>query len=73
MATERQREEHEIYSAEELRRLLSSNIKTYESAEVAILHIMEEHHFSPALLRQIMYGPFVFFSPWKFVGSGLLP
>jgi hypothetical protein len=51
----------DIQSADDLQRLLSSTVKSYDSAEVALLHIMQEHDFSLSLLHQILSGPFVFF------------
>ena len=65
-------DKQDIHSADDLRKLLSSSIKNQESAEVALLHIMEEHRFSLSLLQQILFGSFVFFSLWKRIGSSLL-
>ncbi|KAF8218698.1 hypothetical protein L208DRAFT_1449157 [Tricholoma matsutake] len=44
----------DIQSADDLRRLLSSTVKSYDSTEVALLHIMQEHDFSLSLLHQIL-------------------
>ncbi|KAF8808065.1 hypothetical protein BYT27DRAFT_7097515 [Phlegmacium glaucopus] len=44
----------DIQSADDLRRLLSSSIKRYDSAEVGLLHIMQGHDFRPSLLCQIL-------------------
>ncbi|KAF8219873.1 hypothetical protein L208DRAFT_1337115 [Tricholoma matsutake] len=43
----------DIQSTDDLRRLLSSTVKSYDSAEVALLHIMQEHDFSLSLLHQM--------------------
>ncbi len=39
-----------------LRELLSSSITNYASAEVAVLHIMEEYDFDLDLLQRILSG-----------------
>ena len=62
MATKRKREDNlEVNSPDGLRKLLWSAITSDASAEVALLHIMEEHDFSPSLLQQILTGPFILF------------
>ena len=50
-----------VQSAEELKMLLSANITTYESAEIAILHLMKSHDFTLGLLQQILTGPSIHF------------
>ncbi|KAF8341914.1 hypothetical protein F5887DRAFT_1062393 [Amanita rubescens] len=55
-ASKRKRKDPEVNSPDGLRKLLSSSITSDASAEVALLHIMEEHNFSPSLLRQILTG-----------------
>lgn len=49
MATKRNNAE--VNSADDLRKLLSWAITSDSSAEVALLHIMEEHNFSLSLLQ----------------------
>ena len=62
MATKRKREDNpEVNSPDSLRKLLSSAITSDASAEVAVLHIMEEYNFTPSLLQQILTGPFNLF------------
>ena len=62
MAGKRQREDNsEVKAPDGLRKLLSSAIKSDASAEVALLHIMEEHNFSPNLLQQLLTGSFILF------------
>ncbi len=63
MTTKRKREDDpEVNSPYGLRKLLSLTITSDASAEVAILHIIKEHNFSPSLLRQILTAsPFILF------------
>jgi hypothetical protein len=42
-----------------LRKLLSASMATHDSAELALLHIMEDLEFSPTILQQILSGVFV--------------
>lgn len=44
---------------EELKELLSSAITNYNSAEVALLHLMREYDFDLNTLRQTLAGPSV--------------
>lgn len=59
MAIKRKREDpkSEIQSSDTLRALLSSAITDHVSAELALLHIMEEHNFHLHMLQQILRGP----------------
>jgi hypothetical protein len=59
MATKRKREDGKsvVQSADALRELLSSSITNHVSAEIALLHIMEEHDFDLNMLQQILSGP----------------
>jgi hypothetical protein len=52
MATKRKREDDKpvVQSADALRKLLSSAITSHESAEIALLHTMEEHDFNLSML-----------------------
>ena len=60
--TRRKRQDNpEVDSADALRKQLSPFIKSDESAEAAILHIMKERNFSSTLLKQILTGPFILF------------
>ena len=43
-----------VHSADALRTLLSSAITNYESAEIALLHIMKTHYFNINLLQQVL-------------------
>ena len=56
MATKRKREDDKsvVQSIDALRALLSSSITSHVSAEIALLHIMEEHDFDLSLLQQIL-------------------
>ena len=47
---------------EALRDLLSSAIKTHESAEIALLHLMDGYDFSLGHLQQILLGISILFS-----------
>jgi cell division GTPase FtsZ len=64
MATKRKRgdDNQAIKSPEALRELLNSNITTYESAEIALLHIMAGYDFSLSHLQQIFMGMAILFS-----------
>ena len=59
MATKRKREDDKsvVQSVDALRALLSSFITNHVSAEMALLHMMEEHDFDLSLLQQILSGP----------------
>ena len=63
MATKQKCDNHKVVvrSADALRELLSSAITRYESAEVAILHIMKMHDFTPGLLQDILSGLSILF------------
>jgi hypothetical protein len=50
-----------VHSADTLRTLLSDAITSHESAEVALLHIMEEHEFNLDMLQQILSGSSIVF------------
>lgn len=56
------RKQEDNPEADCLRNLLSSAIITnHGSAEVALLHIMEEYNFSPSLLQEILTRPVILF------------
>jgi hypothetical protein len=61
MTPKRKREDNSETNSPELRKLLSSAIRSDASAEVAFLHIIEEHNFSLSLLQQILTRPFILF------------
>ena len=46
----------EVYSPNALRALLSAAIPSYESAEIALLHIMKAYSFDTYMLQQILNG-----------------
>jgi len=58
MASKRKLEDEKlpIKSSEDFRRLFSSAISTYESAEKAVLWLMHEYRFDLSLLRQSLRG-----------------
>jgi hypothetical protein len=64
MATKRKRGDDKkiLNSPETLRQLLTSAITTHESAQIALLHIMEEYEFSLSALQQILLGLSILFS-----------
>ena len=45
-----------LQSSDDLRQQLSSAITTHQSAEIAVLHIMEQFNFHPSQLEQILSG-----------------
>lgn len=55
----------EVNSPHNLRKLLSLAITSDASAKLAVHHIMEEHNFSPSLLKQILTGVFICWDSWK--------
>lgn len=50
-----------VHSVNALRILLSSATTSYESAEVALLHIMRAYDFDPGLLQQVLTGLSILF------------
>lgn len=60
MAT-KQNDKLVVHSADVLKALLSSATTSYNSAEVALLHIMKTHDFTESLLQQIMSGLSILF------------
>jgi hypothetical protein len=65
MAAKRKRGEGNqvIKTPEALRELLSTAITTFDSAEIALLHLMGEYDFSLSHLQQILSGTAILFSP----------
>ena len=47
-----------IATSDALLDVLSNSITTHQSAEIAILHLMNEYSFSPSTLQQVLLGVF---------------
>jgi len=63
MATKRKRSDEKkgLHSNDALRKQVSSAITDHNSAEIALLHIMDEYDFHPSHLQEILAGsPFTF-------------
>lgn len=63
MATKQMHDDNKpvVHSVNALRILLSSATTSYESAEVALLHIMRAYDFDPGLLQKVLTGLSILF------------